>query len=187
MDRRQKKTREAIFIAFNHLLTIKDYNKITIQEIIDLANIGRSTFYSHFETKDALLNELCLDLFTHIFSDNLVKEKSHDFSFSDDNSEILITHILYHLKDNKKNISGLLLSESSELFLHFFKQYLNDLFFDQLFSNVDRKNKAVPDAFLLNHITGSFIEMIRWWLKNNLKQSPEELTSYFISVIFPII
>ena len=83
MDRRQQKTRQAVFDAFTHLLEKKNYAGITVQDIIDEANIGRSTFYSHFETKDELLRALCTEIFDHVFAEDLSRERTHDFSDGD--------------------------------------------------------------------------------------------------------
>lgn len=79
MDRRQQKTRAAIFTAFSALLSEKSYSKITVQEIIDTANVGRTTFYAHFETKDDLLKALCRRLFGHIISSALVAPIPTDY------------------------------------------------------------------------------------------------------------
>ncbi|MBU3220362.1 TetR/AcrR family transcriptional regulator [Clostridium algidicarnis] len=186
MDRRQQKTRDAIFEAFSSLLYSKRYTTITVQEIIDKANVGRSTFYSHFETKDELLKVMCTDLFEHVFSDNPGSENTHDFSLADGNPDSIITHLLYHLRDNNKNIIGLLTCESSDMFLRLFKQYLDELIVTHMLDNLDRKNTYIPDDFLINHISGSFVEMVHWWIKNKMQQSPEELTKYFLAVINPI-
>lgn len=79
MDRRIAKTRKAIFAAFDALIVKTDYAKISVQNIIDEADIGRSTFYEHFETKDDLLRAKCTDLFEHIFVPDGT-ETTHAFS-----------------------------------------------------------------------------------------------------------
>lgn len=186
MDRRQQKTRAAVFQAFNHLLTKKSYNRISVQEIIDEANIGRSTFYAHFETKDELLHALCTDLFQHVFSDSLITENTHDFSAIKDTPYYTITHILYHLRDNKKNINGILTCERGEIFLSSFRQYVNDLLIQQMIRDINLTQLTIPCEFLINHISGSFVNMIQWWFNNNLAQSPEDLSRYFLTVIDPI-
>lgn len=99
-----------------------------MQEIIDQANIGRSTFYAHFGTKDDLLSELCADMFRHVFSEHLETELTHDFSSSDHALKEKITHILYHLKDNQTEMIRLLSGESGELFLNYFKNNLVEMF-----------------------------------------------------------
>lgn len=179
MDRRQQKTRAAIFGAFSKLLKTKTFSNITVQEIIDEANIGRSTFYSHFETKDELLRAMCTDIFTHIFSDELTIEQTHDFSSENDSLKQKIAHILYHLKDNKRDIIGILSCESGELFMKYFKEYLIDMFTQY----INNSNLIVPKKFLLNHLSGSLANAIQWWIKQDMKNTPEEIADYYISII----
>ena len=67
IDRRISKTKKAIYQAFLQLLNAKGYEATTVQAIIDLADVGRSTFYCHYESKELLLDQLCRYLFHHLF------------------------------------------------------------------------------------------------------------------------
>ena len=187
MDRRQQKTRTAIYSAFATLLAAKSYSKITVQEIIDTANVGRTTFYAHFETKDDLLKALCEELFSHIISATLDCSHTHGL-YSDRNApESVFCHLLQHLQEDENNILELLSCESSEIFLRYFKDSLNELIRSQFISQNRKNNMGIPQDFLVNHISGSFVEMILWWLKGKKKQTPEELDRYFRAVIEPIL
>lgn len=57
-DRRVRKTKQAIKNAFIQLLNKKDLEKITIQDITELADINRGTFYLHYEDKYILLSDI---------------------------------------------------------------------------------------------------------------------------------
>lgn len=177
MDRRQKKTRKAIYSAFTELLKEESYSKITVQEIIDRADIGRTTFYSHFETKDELLNAFCTDIFDHVFSKELEKERTHDFSRVHD-VRSQITHILYHLKEHMDYLPGMLSGESEDIFMGYFKKHL-----EEIFSKViSASSSPAPKEYLLNHLVCDFAETVRWWTKNQ-SYSPEEICGFFYETI----
>ncbi|WP_338106700.1 TetR/AcrR family transcriptional regulator [Mordavella massiliensis] len=187
MDRRQQKTRAAVFAAFSSLLAEKSYSRITVQEIIDTANIGRTTFYAHFETKDDLLKALCEVLFDHIISSATDCTHTHGL-YSDKNApESVFCHLLQHLQEDENNILELLSCESSELFLRYFKDSLNELIKRQFVGRDREKNADIPEDFLVNHISGSFVEMVLWWIRGRMKQTPEELDRYFRAVIEPVL
>ena len=187
MDRRQQKTRTAISSAFTSLLAEKSYSKITVQEIIDAANVGRTTFYAHFETKDDLLKELCEELFGHIIGSAMDCTHTHGLYSDGSAPESVFCHLLQHLQENDKNIIALLSCESSEMFLRFFKDSLNELVRSQFINQNRKANTDIPEDFLINHISGSFVEMVLWWIKGHRKQTPEDLDRYFRAVIEPII
>ena len=187
MDRRQQKTRTAIFSAFTSLLAEKSYSKITVQEIIDAANVGRTTFYAHFETKDDLLKELCEELFGHIIGSAMDCTHTHGLYSDGSAPESVFCHLLQHLQENDRNIIALLSCESSEMFLRFFKDSLNELVRSQFINQNRKANTVIPEDFLINHLSGSFVEMVLWWIRGHRKQTPEDLDRYFRAVIEPII
>ena len=127
MDRRQKKTRESIFNAFIELLSKKHYNQITVGEIIERADVGRATFYAHFETKDFLLKEFCEELFCHIFDTTQENRDAHKHIFECEAPPSVVLHLLEHLRRNDNNILTLLSCESNELFLRYFEENLKEL------------------------------------------------------------
>ena len=176
MDRRQQKTRQAIFSAFRTLLEKKNFGNITVQEIIEEANVGRSTFYAHFETKEDLLKVMCTDIFQHVFSNDLEQESNHDFSHSSYDFEKKLTHILYHLQDNKKNLIGLLSCDSGEIFMNYFKNYLYEMFS----SYVDTLHYKAPADYVVNYSVCSFAETVRWWITKQEHYTPEQITSFFL-------
>ena len=181
MDRRQRRTRDAIFKAFINLLSKKSFNNVTVGEIIDLANVGRATFYAHFETKDFLLKELCEELFKHVF--NSAKNQSESNIFSCDINDGAFLHLFKHIKKNDNNICKLLTSKNNDLFLEYFKSGVLSVVENNAQELIDKKPQSIPKDFWINYITTTFIETLRWWLKNKTKQSPEEITEYFIKLI----
>ena len=174
MDRRQRKTRQAIFTAFSELLEKSRYESITVQDIIDKADIGRSTFYSHFETKDMLLKAICGDIFEHIFMGEICNYPGKTHSL-----EEKLAHILWHLKDHKNDIMGLLSCQSAELFMGYIENYLRELFSMHLCDF----DKAVPEDFLINHLTISFCAVIKWCVKNKMDISPEDMARSYMTLV----
>lgn len=176
MDRRQQKTRRAVYAAFTQLLEKKSYSAISVQDIIDRADIGRSTFYAHFETKDELLRALCTDIFDHVFSGELTKEANHDFSARERDLRGELTHVLCHLGESRGCIRPILSCESGELFMRCFKERLEPVFAAKL----ERVESGVPKDYLLNHTVCDFAETVRWWMKNE-RYTPEEISGFFFS------
>ncbi|MGN0193604.1 MAG: TetR/AcrR family transcriptional regulator [Pseudoramibacter sp.] len=184
-DRRQQKTRQAILKAFKILLTQKRYSAITVQNIVDLADVGRSTFYAHFETKDMLLEELCNDIRDHVVSQHLKAESSHDFSETPPNPRTVITHIFYHLRDDHSNLVSMMTDETRALFLHYFKNSLIDMF--RVIWRGAIARSELPEDFLLNHIAGAFVNTLDWWISRQLSDTPENIAAYYLKTVEPVL
>ncbi len=94
LDRRVQKTRKLLQDALIELVAEKSYESVTIREILDRANVGRSTFYAHFQDKDQLLHSI-LDRLNELFEqhEKLFLDAKNNFG----NADIMnLTHELSH-------------------------------------------------------------------------------------------
>jgi len=178
MDRRQQKTQQAIFKAFDRLLEKKRFEDISIKDIAEEANIGRSTFYAHFETKADLMDAVCSEIFTHVLSITIPTEQSHDFSTSETSLKNRLIHILHHLKDNGSTTKGVFASGDGQLFLHYFGEYLKEMFNPY----VSTIYIQVPDDYVLNHMVTGFAATVNWWLQGGFSPTPEMVADFFMQV-----
>ncbi len=183
MDRRQKKTREAIFDAFTTLLSEENYNQITVQEIIDAADVGRSTFYAHFETKDDLLKEFCEELFEHMI------ETAHGH-YTDSHRNTggsIFLHLLIHVQENNQNIATLLSSPNNEIFMRYFQNGLKNVIRSQYGDSSLVKRSGLPEDYVINYISTGFVATVYWWLSQKKKESPQTIENYFKATLDPLI
>lgn len=185
LDRRKEKTKAAIFYALLELMQQHRYSQITIQNIIDHANVGRSTFYAHFGTKDELL-EYCIES---------ICESLHEVSINGDEEStvhfIPVEKIFIHIQENKQLIKGLISAESSELLFKKFKDYWNHKLEIMVSKKIRCSTKKIelniPMVILTNYIMTSLIEIIKWWIEYDTLYTPAQMQVYWEQLVLPSI
>ena len=181
MDRRKAKTVKAIKGAFEELIKEKKYSDISVQDIIDAADVGRATFYDHFKSKEEVLDSISSGIFAHITDEDLHAECHHDFSKMQDFTHRIV-HMLYHLSEDKEVIFGILSSESHDIFLEDLRDHLDKLFEANI--KVEDMHISIPKEIYLNHLVTSLMELVQWWIKeNNCVETPENIASYYFKLV----
>ena len=170
-DRRINKTKKAIYQAFLQLLNSKRYETITVQEIIDLADVGRSTFYSHYESKELLLDELCRYLFHHLF------EREKHLSTED-----YLAHIFLHFKKNQDHITSLLLSKN-DYFLRQLQKELKHHVYPMVVPYLQTVHPKIPSSYLKHLVVSHFIETLSWWLKKGKSYTEQEVVQFYLDIL----
>ena len=170
-DRRIIKTRKAIYTAFLQLLNQKEYESITVQEIIDLADVGRSTFYSHYESKELLLDELCRYLFHHLF------EREENISI-----EEYLAHIFLHFKKNQDHVTSLLFSKN-DYFLRQLQKELEHHVYPMVAEDLQVSYPNIPASYLKHFVVSNFIETLTWWLREGKSYKEEEVVRFYLNVM----
>ena len=181
IDRRKQKTQEAIFTAFFALLAEQQFGHISVEEITAKANVGRSTFYHHFDSKDDLLSAVCKDVFEHVFTTSSYFEHVPQAKNKSETLNHRLAHFFTHFKNNEERIATLFKMED-DYFLRSLQQELQDFLCPQI-ASAFFKQTNLPENLVNHHIITTFIGLLRWWLHTALAASPEEMTDYYLQLI----
>ncbi len=171
MDRRIAKTKRAIFQAFLTLLNDKGYDKMRVQDVIDQADVGRSTFHAHYASKEALLEELCHDLFHHLFTGR-----------EDADVKTLLVHIFKHFRTNQDRVASLLLSRNT-YFLRELEAELKHDIFPKVAEDYMQDKRNLPEDLLVYFVVTTFVETVSWWLQQRKKVDEATLTDYYVRLL----
>jgi AcrR family transcriptional regulator len=182
MDKREEKSLYAINEGIKQLIKEKNYEDIMISDILEVSGVSRSTFYKHFKNKDDVLREICHSIFHHVFSPNLKKETGHDFSTASIfDYKHLITHIFYHIQEERDFISKIIVSSGSYVFLSEFKKESDELISSLVEQKIIYKENIASDI-LKNQLQESFVSLLTYWIKNGCKEEPERLSTIFFAL-----
>ncbi|MEM7335702.1 MAG: TetR/AcrR family transcriptional regulator [Chloroflexota bacterium] len=168
IDRRIRKTKQSLRQALLALLLEKSYEEITVQQILDEADVGRSTFYAHFKDKDDLLMigmpEQILD-FSQADPDSLLPSVVDLFQHGQEGSawwnKMVGTPVMIKIGQ----ISRQKMAVDWRNRLKFLRE--NGIRFE------------LPDDVIATHLTGSLMSLIQWWFQNQMPYTPEQMNQMF--------
>ena len=171
---------DKIYDAFVELIKNKDYDSVSISEIIRESKVSRSTFYIYFKSKDQILVHVCNDIFDHIFAKDLNKEKHHDFSSQQDLKHI-VEHAFCHFLEDKEIILPILNSSGSQVFLSQLRKRLKPLV-SQLIKEKVIGNNDVPEDIKTHQYVNGYVVLLQYYLRHANDLSPETITDYYFEM-----
>jgi AcrR family transcriptional regulator len=163
VDRRIAKTQEAIKKAFVELMNEKHFDKITLQDISDRANVNRRTIYLHYMDKFDLLDKLIEE---HI---NNLQEMFESLSETD-----FIAGgqaIFEYFQKNYLFFSTMLVGGGAKNFRVQYIEFSVELLRDEVVTATG-KNKGLSEDVIIRFVSAAYVEVVEWWLKNEMPYPP---------------
>jgi AcrR family transcriptional regulator len=177
-DARVRRTRDALGDALVALMQEKPFDTITVQDVLDRAQVSRSTFYSHYSDKDDLLMSDAEEFFEAI---------SMALSAHGDKSDRVfpVQEFFTHLSDVQPFFKALVKSgkyqENMELARGHFARGI-----ERRLSELPRANSIPPNqlpAIAFTH-AGALLSLLTWWLDRGMRESPTEMDELFHRMIW---
>lgn len=160
------------------LILEKGYEEVTVAEICDSANVGRSTFYGHFTCKEDLRRHGV----DHV-RQAIVHQHREAVSENGDlhcRPLAFTLTILEHARDHLDRHKALVGSDGGSVILATIRQTLSDLVRDELASRAEKDSvDAIPRDLIIQYVVGAFMDVLTWWLNGGAKLSPEQVDVMF--------
>lgn len=184
-DRRITRTRSALLRAFMELINEKGYDAITIEDITQRANLGRTTFYLHYENKEALLLEQVEQRLAGLMEEMAAYPAEFWFQENNHNGFYSVFQIVRENADIFKNLHG----EQSFRIFESFRNMIFKIATELIQRNAYVQKRAaelhLPVELVADYFSGAICASIGWWVRNNFAPSNEEMTGYFRNLFLP--
>ncbi len=166
------------------LIVEQGYEKITVQDILDRADVGRSTFYAHYRDKD----ELLLSSFEHLrtlFEQQQEALLASRRSGSDPDVNIVL-ELFRHTGQHHRLYRAIAGRQSGEMILKYLHRYLTGLLLPPLGELVrKRKSLPVPVDVTAHYLVSTLLSLMTWWLDNNMPYPAEKMDEMFRTLTMP--
>ncbi len=178
-DRRTLRTQQTLMDALIDLLKVKHYDAISVKDIIEKANVGRSTFYAHYQTKDDLLKggfERVLDMLL----------EQVEFDETNRNLTVDTAPLFRHAQGHAELFRTLAWGSGFEVITTQGQTALGAKFQQCLSQLVSAERRpTVPLSALSYSLAGSLLILLKWWLENEMPGSPETMDGIFQELVMP--
>jgi AcrR family transcriptional regulator len=181
-DRRVQRTKTSLHNALIGLSREKPYPSIAVKEILDRANVGKSTFYTHFRDKDDLLESGIREVLGSVQDQPRVGSALNQIlAFS--------LPLLRHIDEHRRDAGPKMKHEGRVVMHGQLQEVLTALMSDQLVMSGCRRQSApqIPTELLARHIAATFVLVLNWWVDTNAALKPEEVDARFRALVTPIL
>ncbi|MBA4383809.1 MAG: hypothetical protein C0410_03670 [Anaerolinea sp.] len=178
-DRRSQRTQQALIEALIAMLSIKHYDAISIQDIVEKANVGRSTFYAHYQTKDDLLITGFGRVLDMLLGFVVLSE-------SNNHLELDTTALFQHASGHYDLYKTLAWGSGLDILTRDGHNTLNLKIHERLSQLMTGKDiSSVSLSILSYHLAGSLLLLLKWWLDNKMPNSPEQMNETVQQLVMP--
>ena len=169
------------------LVLEKSYDAITVQEVLDRADIGRSTFYAHFAGKD----ELFLSG-TERLRETLEAALQRARATTTGRSVVIgFSRAMFEHAHEYRNVYHALLSTRAwPLFRERLQEMLQELIRRECKAEIQKIKKAnseVPVDLVVHYLSAAFLSVLTWWLDRKSRLTPARIDDVFCSLVEPTI